>query len=148
MEFRKLLDCIDRPRTVYDGVEVSALSIPIPGEGAETRELTVDLSAPEARAWRHYYTDRELNRLKDELRFGFRFVMSREAAYSPALGESIYLQPSHRYGAEYTVCFSYKEQSAGRYVFWLIAVLRREVERAEFDRRVADINRYWLPPGG
>jgi len=148
MEFRKLLDCIDRPRTVYDGVEVSALSIPIPGEGAEARELTIDLFAPEARAWRHYYTDRELNRLKDELRFGFRFVMSREAAYSPALGESIYLQPSHRYGAEYTVCYSYGEQSPGRYVFWLIAVLRREVERAEFDRRVSDINRYWLPPGG
>ena len=148
MEFSKVIDHVDRPRIVYDGEEVSVLSIPVPGRGEEPRELTVDIFAPEARAWRHYYTDRELNRLKEELRFGFRFVMNRETAYSLPLGESIYLQPAHEYGAEYTVCYSYREQSAGHYIFWLIAVLRRELAGGEFDRRVADIRRYWLPPGG
>ena len=148
MGFNKIVDYVDRPRIIYDGVEVSVLNIPIPGGGAGPRELAIDLFAPEARAWRHYYNDRELNWLKDELRFDFRFVLNREAAYSRPLGESIYLQPTHRYGAEYTVCFSYREQSAGHYIFWLIAILSREVGAAEFDRRVADIKRYWLPPGG
>lgn len=108
-------------------------------------ELTVNFSTPEALAWRHYYTDRELNYLKDELRFGLKFVLNREAAVSQTLDERIDLQPVYKYGAEYTVCFSYREESPGRYIFWLIAILRRELERGDFDRRVEDIRRYWLP---
>jgi hypothetical protein len=147
MGFRKLIDYVYQPRAIYDGGEVSVLSIPIPGVDAETWELTVDLSAPEARAWRHYYTDPELNYLRDELRFGLKFVLNREAAFSQTLDQPIDLQPVYEYGAEYTVCFSYREESWGRYIFWLIAVLRREMERADFDRRVADIETYWLPAG-
>jgi len=144
MEFRKLIDNVDRPRAVYDGVEVSALNVPLPGGDGEPRELTIDLSASETLAWRHYYTDRELNTLRDELRFGFKFVLSRETAFSQALDKPIDLQPIHKYGAEYTICFSYWEESPGRYVFWLIAILARSLERAEFDARVADIKKYWL----
>ncbi len=81
------------------------------------------------------------------MRFGLKFVLGREAAFSRALDKPIDLQPVHEYGAEYTICFSYREESPGRYVFWLIAILKRSLERAEFDRRVADIKKYWLPPG-
>jgi len=147
MEFRKLIDNVYQPRAIYDGVEVSALNVPIPSGDAGPRELTIDLSAPEALEWRHYYTDRELNTLKDELRFGFKFVLSRETAFSQALDKPIDLQPVHEYGAEYTICFSYREESPGHYVFWLIAILKRSLERAEFDNRVADIKKYWLTPG-
>jgi len=147
MDFRKLIDHVDEPRAIYNGGEVSVLNIPIPGGGAEPRELTIDLSAPEARAWRHYYTDRELNFLRDELRFGLKFVLNREAAFNRRLDEPIYLQPVYKDGAEYTVCFSYREESYGHYIFWLIAILRRDTERADFGRRVADIERYWLPEG-
>jgi hypothetical protein len=147
MEFRKLIDNVYQPRAIYDGVEMSVLNVPIPGGDAEPWELTIDLSAPEALEWRHYYTDRELNALKDELCFKLKFVLGREAAFSQTLDKPIDLQPVHEYGAEYTICFSYREESPGRYIFWLIAILRRGLERAEFDKRVADIKRYWLTPG-
>jgi hypothetical protein len=145
MEFRKLIDYVYQPRAIYSGGELSRLNIPIPGGVAEAWELTVELFTPEAGAWRHYYTDSELNYLKDELRFGLKFVLNREAAFSQTINEPINLHPIYKYGAEYTVCFSCREESAGHYIFWLIAILRREVERADYDRRMQDIRSYWLP---
>ncbi len=145
MEFKKLIDHIDQPCTVYDGDEVARVTIPLPEPGSGKRDLVIDLAAPEGRAWRHYYTDGELNYLKDELRFDFKFLMSRESAFNGVIDQLIYLQPVYEYDAEYTVCFSYKEMSYGHYVFWLVAILKRGMEREVFDKRVADIKKYWLP---
>jgi hypothetical protein len=147
MGFKKLIDHIDQPRTVYDGGEVERVTIPLPEPGFRERDLVIDLGAPEGRAWRHYYTDGELNHLKDELRFDFKFVMNREAAFNGAIGRLIYLLPVYKYDAEYTVCFSYTEMNYGRYVFWLVAILKRGVGREVFDERVAAIKKYWLPDG-
>ncbi len=147
MGFKKLIDHIDQPRTVYDGGEVERVTIPLPELGFGERDLVIDLAALEGRAWRHYYTDGELNYLKDELRFDFKFLMSRESAFNGAIGRLIYLQPVYKYDAEYTVCFSYTEMNYGRYVFWLVAILKRGMEREVFDERVAAVKKYWLPAG-
>ncbi len=147
MNFKKVIDDSSQPRVIYDGSEAIEVKVPFIESNFGTREVLINLDAPEMREWRHYYTDGELNQLKDELRFGFKFLLNREVAYNRAIDQLIYLQPVYKYTAEYTVCFSYDEISPLHYVFWLISILRREIERAEFDSRVESIQRYWLSHG-
>jgi|GEM_PF-3974437 len=148
MNFKKVIDHSSHPRVIYDGGEVVNVKVPFIGSNLGTRELVINLDAPEMREWRHYYSDDELNQLKDELRFSFKFLLNCEVAYNRAIDHLIYLQPVYKYKSEYTVCFSYDEVSPLHYVFWLISILRREIERAEFDSRVENIQRYWLSHGG
>lgn len=148
MNFKKVIDYSGQPLPIYDGGEIVKVKIPFIESNVGTRDVLINLDAPEMREWRHYYSDCELNQLKDELRFGFKFLLHREVAYHRAIDHLIYLQPVYKYKAEYTICFSYDEVNPSHYVFWLISIWRREIERGEFDSRVENIKRDWLSHGG
>jgi hypothetical protein len=140
--FNLISQSVSLPVVFYDGDEAGlrTLSAKIAGEEAT---LAVDLSAPECRAWRHYYSDQELNRLWSMLGLKFDFLTGHERLVEPATGRSVYFQPFLVLGQEVSVCFCFDEVSPGHYMYWLLGLLARPLAEDEFRARVKRIERYW-----
>ena len=142
MMFQLRHDFRTAPRTLYDGFETTV--VPLHGAAPGLPDLRLDLTQPEASAWRHYYVDAELNALRRLLGWEMRFVLNREWAYHPEFGQRVNLVPLFHHGEEWTLSYASEERSPARYIFWLVAVLVRPQSRDEFLRRRAQIVRHWL----
>jgi hypothetical protein len=136
-------DHVASPIQIYDGIETAKVKIELINK-PEKVTFTVDLDAPAAKRWRHYYTDDELNRLSTLLQFSYKFIMNSEIAVNSSLNQQIYIQPVYKYSKEFSICFSYDEVSPLHYKYWLIAIVEREMTRDDYEQRVEDIKKYWL----
>lgn len=142
-EFEVLVDYHEQPRQIFDGVYTGREGVPLPDSRILPPGLEMHPELIEARQWRHYYTDEELNALRRLIALDFRFNLHREWSINSVLRKDIYVQPSARDGDEYSVCYCFDEVSPMRFVFWLVAVLRRSgFSEADYARRIEYINRY------
>jgi hypothetical protein len=133
---------VDSPRVIHSGADVPRLTFEACGSTGEYL-LSVDLDSLAARGWRHYYTDAELQALQVLFCWGLRFILGSETAVAVPFGRPVYLQPLYKYRSEWTVCFCYDEVSPLHFVYWLIGVARRNLDRAEYNRRMEELGQYW-----
>lgn len=143
MQFTLIASYPNAPTVFYDGEERLQFPLTIPLDG-RSEVVQIDPLAPECRQWRHYFKDEELNELANLLDLKFEFMMNQETVVAPTSGKRVYFQPIWCRGSELTICYTYDEVSNGHYVFWLLAVLSRNILESEFGNRINNIKAYWL----
>jgi len=143
MSFNLIASYVGNSIVFYDGGERERF--PLHVKLAEMSiQVEIDPLAPESSKWRYYYHDSELNELTRLLKLQFEFSCNVEAAVDPISRRRVCFQPFWQAGHELSICYTYDEVSNGHYVFWLVAVLSRNVAESAFSDRVAHIKKYWL----
>jgi hypothetical protein len=143
--FRPVELCIDSPRIMHEGsTGVTEVRFTTPERTGEFR-LSIHPDARTLLHWTHYYTDAELDALRDLFHWGLDFGLGRATAVAVPFNRDVHVQPIYKYRSEWTICFCYDEVRPLYYVYWLVGVARRDLTRAEYDRRVAKMDQ-WASP--